>query len=86
MVWAAPPTQVTRRHYGRWCSHWLEDRGGFRLQWTLEEIRRYYLFHLFLHEVGHVNQPRFHDSRRREEFAENFALEWAARLDELPET
>jgi hypothetical protein len=86
MVWSAPPTQATRRHYSRWCSRWVEDPGGLKLQWTLDEIRRYYLFHLFLHEVGHVNQPLFHASRRREEFAENFALEWAARIDELPET
>ena len=86
MVWAAPPTHATRRHYSRWCSRWLEDRGGLKLHWTLEEIRRYYLFHLFLHEVGHVNQPLFHASRRREEFAENFALEWAGKFAELPET
>lgn len=84
MVWTAPPTRATRRHYGRWCSRWLEEEGGLRLQWSSEGIRSYYLFHLFLHEVGHVNQPLFHDQRRREEFAENFALEWAARLGELP--
>ena len=84
MVWMTPPTQATRRHYGRWCSRWVAAEGEFKLQWTLEEIRRYYLFHLFLHEVGHINQPRFHDSRRREDFAENFALESAARFEELP--
>jgi hypothetical protein len=55
-----------------------------KLQWTLDEIRSYYLFHLLSHEVGHINQPLFHNARRREEFADNFALEWAARLDELP--
>jgi hypothetical protein len=86
MVWTAPPTQAARRHYSRWCSRWLEVEGVFKLQWTFEEIRSYYLFHLFLHELGHINQPLFHDSRRREEFAENFALAWAARLEELPKT
>jgi hypothetical protein len=84
MVWTAPPTQAARRHYVRWCSRWLEEKGSLKLQWTLDEIRSYYLFHLLLHEVGHINQPHFHNARRREEFAENFALEWAARLDELP--
>ncbi len=86
MVWTTPPTQAARRHYSRWCSRWLDDAGGYKLQWTVEEIRTYYLFHLFLHELGHINQPRFHDSRRREVFAENFALEWEARLEELPKT
>ncbi|MEZ5426313.1 MAG: hypothetical protein R2747_08620 [Pyrinomonadaceae bacterium] len=41
------------------------------------------MYHLFLHEVGHINQPWFHKMRRREEFAENFALEWAERLGHL---
>jgi len=54
------------------------------LDWSKEELRRYYLYHLFLHEVGHINQPWFHSQQRREEFAENFALEWAGRLGELP--
>jgi len=84
MVWKASPTQSVRRHYTRWCSRWIEKEVGATLQWTSEEIRRYYLFHLFLHEVGHVNQPLFHDSGRREGFAENFALEWAANFAELP--
>jgi hypothetical protein len=84
MIWGSPPKLGTRRHYGRWCSRWLEKDGRVVLEWSLEEIRRYYLFHLFLHEVGHIYQPQFHESRRREEFAENFALEWASRLNELP--
>ena len=85
MIWKSPPGQATRRHYSRWCSRWLEEEdGGVKFAWNLEEIRRYYRFHLFLHEVGHINQPRFHDSHRREEFAENFALEWAAELNALP--
>ena len=50
---------------------------------SLEEIRRYYLYHLFLHELGHFHQPDVHSRRRAEEWAENFALEWARRLGEL---
>jgi hypothetical protein len=84
MTWSSPPTQAARRHYGRWCSGWAEEGGRVRLDWSLEEVRRYYLFHLFLHEVGHIHQPLFHRARRREEFAENFALEWATKLNELP--
>lgn len=84
MIWRSPPTPAERRHYSRWCSRWLEKDGRVTLEWSLEEIRKYYLFHLFLHEVGHIHQPRFHGARRREEFAENFALEWAASLNELP--
>jgi hypothetical protein len=84
MIWKSPPTQAERRHYSRSCSRWLEKDGSVTLEWSPEEIRNYYLFHLFLHEVGHIHQPRFHDASRREGFAENFALEWAAKLNELP--
>ena len=49
----------------------------------MEDLKRYYLFHLLLHELGHINQPWFHSSARREEFAENFALTWARKLNVL---
>ncbi len=76
---------VANRCHTPWCSgEWREENDGVNLRWREEEVRRYYLFHLFLHEVGHINQPLFHSARRREEYAENFALEWAARLNELP--
>ena len=54
-----------------------------RLVWEPEEVRRYYLYHVFLHEVGHINQPWFYSLRQREAFAENFALEWACKLGAL---
>lgn len=84
MTWKRPVSAAARRHYGRWCSRWMEQPSATVLQWTTDEVRRYYLFHLFLHEIGHINQPWFHSLRRREEFAENFALEWAKIFDELP--
>ena len=85
MIWYRSPTAGAKRHYERWCSNWTKNGNVTKLRWSNEEIRHYYLYHLFLHEVGHVNQPAiFHKSRRREEFAENFALEWAERLKELP--
>lgn len=85
MIWHRSPTAGVKRHYERWCSNWIDDGKVTKLRWSNEEIRRYYLYHLFLHEVGHINEPAiFHKLRRREEFAENFALEWAERLKELP--
>jgi hypothetical protein len=85
IVWHKAPDESTRRHYGRWCSHWVEEDSLFKLRWTIAEVRRYYLYHLFLHEVGHVNQPCFHKLGRREDFAENFALEWAQKMGQLPD-
>ena len=70
-------------HYDPWCSRWIRKGREWKLVWSLEEIRRYYLYHLFLHEIGHLNQPWRHSARIRESFAENFALEWAHRLGHL---
>jgi hypothetical protein len=78
-----PPTEFSIRHYKPWCSNWITDEGRWFLQWSKDEIRRYYLYHLFLHELGHINQPPFHALKRREDFAEGFALEWARKLGVL---
>jgi len=79
----SPPPDVCCRHYAPWCDVW-ECRVGRWIQvWTAEQTRRYYLYHLLLHEVGHLNQPPFHSLRRRESFAEDFALTWARKLKQL---
>jgi hypothetical protein len=66
-----------------WCRRWVRKERTWKLVWSIEEIRRYYLYHLFLHELGHLNQPWSHSTRIPESFAENFALEWARRLGQL---
>jgi hypothetical protein len=38
---------------------------------------------LLLHEIGHFN-GWYSSRKRREDFAENFALDWAKKLGELP--
>jgi len=83
MVWNIAPTDRDIRHYKPWCSSWVQSEGKWVLQWSDSEIRRYYLFHLFLHELGHINQPMFHALKRREDFAESFALQHAAHMGVL---
>ena len=83
MRWFGLPGERTVRHYAPWCNRWEHDQSGSVLQWNQEEVRRYYLYHLFLHEIGHLNQPSFGSRKRREAFAENFALEWARKLGHL---
>lgn len=83
LTWSKTPSEFSRRHYEPWCNTWGTDGSKWWLEWTLEEIRRYYLFHLFLHELGHINQPAYHSLKRREDFAENYALEMARKLGEL---
>lgn len=84
LLWHSPPPRWMHRHNEAWCERPILRRGQVWIQkWGPEEVRRYYLFHLFLHELGHINQPWFHSLARREEFAENFALEWAVKLGGL---
>ncbi|MBL9130478.1 MAG: hypothetical protein JNG86_04715 [Verrucomicrobiaceae bacterium] len=80
---AKPPPMSIRSHYAPWCDRW-EVREGRHVQiWTPEEVRRYFRYHLFLHEMGHLNQPAFHSLTRREDFAEDYALTWARKLGQL---
>lgn len=83
MVWHETPIDATIRHYEPWCDRWQQKDSQWILKWEMTELKTYYLYHIFLHELGHLNQPWFHALRRREEFAENFALEWAKKLGRL---
>lgn len=82
-VWPQRPSEAQFRHYEPWCRTWRHHERGWVQVWTLEEVRRYYLYHLFLHELGHFYQPLSSSRRKQEAFAENFALEWATQLGAL---
>lgn len=78
--WPYKPEQKTFRHYEPWCTKWESNDNEWKLKWNKKEAKHYCLYHLLLHELGHINQPCFHSLKKREEFAENFALEWATKL------
>ena len=87
-VWIRKPERVIVQHMAPWCDRWLEENGSWILQWTADELQRYYLFHLLLHEIGHINDVhergrRGQATKHRESFAENYALSWARRLGGL---
>ena len=78
--WQRKPRESVLHHYNPWCRRWEQDGPIWNLIWEEQEIRRYYLYHLFLHEIGHLNQPVCGSRKQHEMFAENFALEWARKL------
>lgn len=70
-----PPTPaqlVEARMYG---GVWSHDRNGWRLTWTLDTIRDFYLNNVLIHEVGHLNDPRNTNQEDRERYANWFAIE-----------
>jgi hypothetical protein len=83
MKWDKKPGSSVFKHMEPWCDSWEARGEEWTLQWTRPQLKRYYLFHLLLQELGHINQPDFHAVRRREGFAENYALEWARKLGAL---
>lgn len=82
-TWPYKPEQKAFKHYEPWCTNWESNEKEWKLKWSKKEARHYCQYHLLLHELGHINQPLFHSSQKREEFAENFALEWALKLKAL---
>lgn len=78
-----PPSPRSRKHYSAWCDTWEHRNGRWIQVWTPEQVCRYYLYHLLLHELGHINEPHLRSARRNESFAEDFALTWARKLHQL---
>jgi hypothetical protein len=69
------PNQVNeaRMYGGQWIH---EARGVWRLEWTEESIRDFYLNNILIHELGHLVDARNTGYVARERYAEWFALEY----------
>lgn len=55
LEWEKPPTIDQRKHFQVWSSNWIKKNRKWYLKWTKEQVKRYYLYHLLLHEIGHFN-------------------------------
>lgn len=59
--------------------HWSEEGHAWKLVWTPAAIRDFYLNNVLIHEVGHVNDTRNKNPRKREQYANWFATEYGFR-------
>lgn len=82
-IFKKKPSNSTIKHYKPFCSNWIEENGVWILNWEDSEVRRYYLFHLFLHEIGHINEPFSNSKTKRENYAESFARDMMVWLGEV---
>ena len=70
-----PPKPAQRIEASMYGARWSHQNGQWRLVWTEEAIRDFYLNNVLIHELGHILDDRNNSSRDRERFAEWFALE-----------
>ena len=71
-----PEQQVEARMFG---GRWQQTGTEWKLIWTPETIRDFYLNNVLIHEVGHVNDTRNTNAHKREQYAIWFATEYGYR-------
>jgi hypothetical protein len=80
------PKPAQRIEAAMFGARWSLERGQWRLIWTEDAIRDFYLNNVLIHELGHILDSRNTSNRDRERYAEWFALEMgykASRRKEL---
>ena len=85
-VYRRPPTpqqQIEARMYG---GEWSHDGRQWRLTWTEDAIKDFYLNNVLIHEIGHLCDTRNTSSRDREKFANWFAIEYGYRPTRIERT
>lgn len=72
-----PEQVVEAKMFG---ANWEEDEEGYwRLEWTEDTIRDFYLNNVLIHELGHLLDTRNNNYLARERYAEWFAIEYGYR-------
>jgi len=71
-----PAQRIETEMYG---GRWIQDGNLWRLVWTENKIRDFYLNNVLIHEIGHINDDRNASFRKREQFADWFAVEYGYR-------
>ena len=71
-----PAQRIETEMYG---GRWVQDGKLWRLIWTQRTIRDFYLNNVLIHEIGHINDDRNASFRKREQFADWFAIEYGYR-------
>jgi len=77
--WGNRPKPTTIKEYERMGAKWTQRDSGWWLEFDRSSLRRFYLYDVFLHELGHhVDRRRWkRDTESAERYAEWFAQEYA---------
>ena len=71
-----PAQRIETEMFG---GRWVQDGILWRLIWKESTIRDFYLNNVLIHEIGHINDDRNTSFRKREQFADWFAIEYGYR-------
>lgn len=71
-----PQQEIEARMYG---GNWVQEGNAWRLEWTAETIKDFYLNNVLIHEIGHVHDDRNTSFEARERYANWFATEYGYR-------
>lgn len=89
---AKKPTNKQLSFYKGYCEDLRHDKNLWFLKWETQQVKRYYLEKLLLHEVGHGVDLMYHrywskaNTKKVEDFADNYALIWSNHLREVYES
>jgi hypothetical protein len=71
-----PAQRIETEMFG---GRWVQDGNMWRLIWTKSSISDFYLNNVLIHEIGHINDDRNTNFRKREQYADWFAVEYGYR-------
>lgn len=85
------PTERERREFDPFCREWRGGPGGHYLQFDEPALKRFYLYDVLLHEIGHhvADRDRPVGKTRRsanEAFAHDYARRWRRAIEGEPVT
>lgn len=70
-----PPAPAQRNEAHMYGGRWVQSGCEWKLVWTEESLRDFYLNNILIHELGHLLDDRNSSYTDRERFAEWFAIE-----------
>jgi hypothetical protein len=82
------PLKKILNYYKDFTNELKEDQDGWFLLWSEENIKKYYLENLLLHEIGHSIDSFYErywskaSKQKRENWADNFVAVWADKIRE----
>lgn len=84
-VFTSPPKPSQKIEAQMFGARWVQDKKHWKLIWTEDAIRDFYLNNVLIHELGHLVDQRNTTFKDRERYAEWFAVEHGYKPSRKPD-